>query len=76
MNVEVEGRGDSSLLCFIGTSVTSPRSGERVQGMMFPAGVWGETPSGFGRQPNVTPLKKDVVSEQNAEHSAIETGSS
>ena len=36
----------------------------------------GESPSGgFGRQPKVTPtLKKNVVSEQNAKHSAIETG--
>ena len=35
------------------------------------------SPSGFGRQPNVTPQKnkREVVSEQNAKHSAIETGS-
>ena len=34
------------------------------------------SPSGFGRQPNVTPKnKREVVSEQNAKHSAIETGS-
>ena len=47
-----------------------------MQGTMFPAGGWGEAPSGFGRQPNVTPFQKgDVVSEQNAKHSAIETGS-
>ena len=33
------------------------------------------SPSGFGRQPNVTPKnKREVVSEQNAKHSAIETG--
>ena len=48
-----------------------------MQGTVFPAGVWGKAPSGFGRQPNVTPFqKREVVSEQNAEHSAIETGSS
>ena len=32
---------------------------------------------GMGRQPNrspVTPIKKEVVSEQNAKHSTIETG--
>ena len=48
-----------------------------MQGTMFPAGVWGETPSWFGRQPNVTPFqkKRNVVSAQNAKHSAIETGS-
>ena len=47
-----------------------------MQGTKFLAGVWGEAPSGFGRQPNVTPFQKgDVVSEQNAEHSAIETDS-
>ena len=34
------------------------------------------SPSRFGRQPNVTPKnKREVVSEQNAKHSAIETGS-
>ncbi len=34
------------------------------------------SPSRFGRQPNVTQKnKKEVVSEQNAKHSAIETGS-
>ena len=34
------------------------------------------SPSRFGRQPNVTPKnKKEVVSEQNAKHSAIETSS-
>ena len=56
----------------------SPRSGERVQGTKFLAGVWGEAPSRFGRQPNVTPIlkKENVVSAQNAKHSAIETGSS
>ena len=48
-----------------------------MQGTKFLAGVWGEAPSRFGRQPNVTPFqKRNVVSEQNAEHSAIETGSS
>ena len=48
-----------------------------MQGTKFLAGVWGNAPSGFGRQPNVTPFQKkgDVVSEQNAEHSAIETDS-
>ena len=48
-----------------------------MQGTKFLAGVWGEAPSRFGRQPNVTPFQKkgDVVSEQNAEHSAIETDS-
>ena len=35
-----------------------PRSEERVQGTKFLAGVWGEAPSRFGRQPNVTPFKK------------------
>ena len=40
-----------------------------MQGTKFLAGVW-------RLQPNVTPFQKkgDVVSEQNAEHSAIETG--
>ena len=34
------------------------------------------SPSRFGRQPNVTPKnKREAVSEQNAKHSAIETGS-
>ena len=48
-----------------------------MQGTKFLAGVWGEAPSRFGRQPNVTPFqKRNVVSAQNAEHSAIETGSS
>ena len=54
-----------------------PRSGEGVQGTKFLAGVWGKAPSGFGRQPNVTPvtpIKKEAVSEQNAKHSTIETG--
>ena len=47
-----------------------------MQGTKFLAGVWGEAPSRFGRQPNVTPFqKRNVVSEQNAEHSAIETDS-
>ena len=48
-----------------------------MQGTKFLAGVWGEAPSGFGQQPNVTPFQKkgDVVSEQNAKHSAIETDS-
>ena len=47
-----------------------------MQGTKFPAGVWGEAPSGLGRQPNVTLFqKRDVVSAQNAEHSAIETDS-
>ena len=38
------------------------------------SGDW--SPGGFGRQPNVTPfpIKKEVVSEQNAKHSTIETG--
>ena len=46
-----------------------PRSGERVQGTKFLAGVWGKAPS-------VTPvtIKKEAVSEQNAKHSTIETG--
>ena len=37
----------------------------------------GRIPSGgFGRQPNrnPVPIKKEVVSEQNAKHSTIETG--
>ena len=36
-----------------------------------------EAPSRFGRQPNVTPFqrKRNIVSAQNAKHSAIETGS-
>ena len=48
-----------------------------MQGTKFLAGVWGESPSRLGRQPNVTPFQKkgDVVSEQNAKHSAIETDS-
>ena len=48
-----------------------------MQGTKFLAGVWGEAPSRFGRQPNVTPIlkKENVVSAQNAKHSAIETGS-
>ena len=48
-----------------------------MQGTKFLAGVWGEAPSGFGRQHNVTPFqkKRNVVSAQNAEHSAIETDS-
>ena len=48
-----------------------------MQGTKFLAGVWGEAPSRFGRQPNVTPFqrKRNVVSAQNAKHSAIETGS-
>ena len=53
-----------------------PRSGERVQGTKFLAGVWGKAPSRLGRQPNrnPVPIKKEVVSEQNAKHSTIETG--
>ena len=39
-----------------------PRSGERVQGTKFLAGVWGEAPSRFGRQPNVTPFQKEKCS--------------
>ena len=75
-NVETKGRENSPLFCFTGNLSSIPRSGERVQGTRFPAGIWGEAPSRFGRQPNVTPFqKRDVVSEQNAEHSAIETGS-
>ncbi len=46
-----------------------PRSEERVQGTKFLAGAWGKAPI-------VTPypIKKEVVSEQNAKHSTIETG--
>ena len=54
-----------------------PRSGERVQGTKFLAGVWGKAPSRvWGGNPIVTPSpsKKEVVSEQNAKHSTIETG--
>ena len=40
----------------------------KVKGTQFPCGGWGKAPS-------VSPLMKNVVSEQNAEHSAIETGS-
>ncbi|MEI3405534.1 MAG: hypothetical protein V8Q79_02880 [Christensenellales bacterium] len=39
-----------------------------MQGTMFPAGVWAAA------QRNPISKKGDVVSEQNAEHSAIETG--
>ena len=46
-----------------------PRSEERVQGTVFPVGVWAAA------QRNPISKKGDVVSEQNAKHSAIETGS-
>ena len=60
--IEAKGRGDSPLFCFTGNPSSIPRSGERVQGTRFPAGVWGEALSGFGRQPNVTPFQKEKCS--------------
>ena len=69
-NVETKGRGDSPLFCFTGNLSSIPRSEERVQGTVFPAGVWAAA------QRNSISKKGDVVSEQNAKHSAIETGSS
>ena len=44
-----------------------PRSGERVQGTMFPAGVWGKAPSfpldGLHRNPSLSPFFKPPRSE-------------
>ena len=62
---------------FFVSRLKPPRSGERVQGTKFLAGVWGKAPSRvWGDNPIVTPSpsKKEVVSEQNAKHSTIETG--
>ncbi len=45
---------------FFVSRLKPPRSGERVQGTKFLAGVWGKAPSRLGRQPkrNPVPIKK------------------
>ena len=75
--IEAKGRGDSSLFCFTGNLSYFPEKWRKGAGNEVPCWGLGRSPKRVWAAAQRNPIsKRDVVSEQNAEHSAIETGSS